>query len=180
MIRATRAKFDILFDVIEKGSGKFYGALEDINLSTGSTLEWVAPRRILKAPVDLALKGGMVIQSPQGTKYMVADYAPSETSMGDPFRAFKLYQATSIAMLSRRTTVIEVRTGMEKEGPPADPIAIYASFEPLQEAFDRELRIPNEKRRLITNEPLRAGDFVDGETVIETHEFLGLWGAVLG
>lgn len=180
MMRATRTKFDIMFDVIEKGSGKFKGALEDINLSTGSTLEWVAPRRILKAPINLALTGGMVIQSPRGVKYMVADYSPSETAMGEPFRAFKLYEATSVVMLERRTTVIEVRTGMEKEGPLSDPIAIYASFEPLQEAFDRELRIPNEKRRLITNEPLSGGDIVDGETVIEAHEFQGLWGAVLG
>lgn len=180
MIRATRTKFDIFFDVIENGTGRFQAALEDINLSTGSTLEWVAPRRILKAPTNLALAGGMVIQSPQGVKYMVAESSPSETSMGSPFRAFKLYQATAVVMLTRRTQVIEVRTGMPKEGPMTDPIPIYASFEPLQEAFDRELRIPNEKRRLITNEPVKAGDIVDGETVIEVHEFLGLYGAVLG
>ena len=65
-MRATRQKFDIQFDVIDKGSGKFCGALEDIDLSEGSTIDWVAPRRILKVDVNLPLKGGMVIQSPQG------------------------------------------------------------------------------------------------------------------
>jgi hypothetical protein len=180
MIRHTRTKFDIPFDVIDNGVGRFYGALEDINLSEGSTLDWVAPRRILKVPIDLALRGGMVIQSPRGMKYMVAFYSPSETSQGEPFRAFKLYQATVIASLQRRTTVIDVRTGLTREGPMGDPVDIYASFEPLQEAFDRELRIPNEKSRLITNENIQEGDIINGETVIEAHEFLGLWGAVLG
>jgi len=181
MMRSTRSKFDIQFDVIDKGSGSFFGALEDINLSSGSTLEWAAPRRILKVPVDLPLKGGMVVQSPQGMKYMVAWYSPSETSQGDPFRAFKLYQATVVASLKRRSQgTIDPRTNLPKEGGMGDPIDIYASYEPLQEAFDRELRIPNEKGRLITNEPIFRGDIINGETVIEVHEFQGLWGAVLG
>lgn len=180
MIRATRTKFDILFDVIDKGSGQFLGAFEDVNLSEGSTLEWVAPRRILKTASNLALSGGMVIQSPHGVKYMVANHSVSETSAGEPFKAFKLYQATSVAALQKRTMVTDVRTGLQKEGPIGDPVAIYASFEPLQEAFDRELRIPNEKRRVITNEQIAAGDLVDGDTVIEVHQFQGLWGGVLG
>ncbi|MAD95716.1 MAG: hypothetical protein CMB99_00065 [Flavobacteriaceae bacterium] len=179
-MRATRQKFDIQFDVIDKGSGKFCGALEDIDLSEGSTIDWVAPRRILKVDVNLPLKGGMVIQSPQGMKYMVAWFSPSETSMGDPFRAFKLYQATTVASLRRRSSSgTDARTGLPKEGALGDPVEIYASYEPLQEAFDRELRIPNEKGRLITNEPLFRNDVINGETVIEVHEFQGLWGAVL-
>lgn len=180
MLKLTRQKFDIPFDVIDRGVGRFYGALEDINLSPGGTLDWVPPRRILKVPVNLPLRGGMVIQSPEGMKYMVAFFSPSETSEGSPFRAFKLYQATTVATLARRTMVIDVRTGMEREGPMGQGIDIYASYEPLQEAFDRELRIPNEKSRLITNEPIQAGDVINGQTVIEAHEFLGLWGAVLG
>lgn len=180
MLSKTRTKFDIPFTVIDNGSGTFHGALEDLALSGGSTLEWVAPRRILKVPVDLPLRGGMVIESPQGIKYMVAFYSPSETSQGEPFRAFKLYQATVIASLSRRTKVIDPRTQLEREGPMGPKKDIYASFEPLQEAFDRELRIPNEKTRLVTNEHIKEGDIINGETVIEAHEFLGLWGAVLG
>jgi hypothetical protein len=179
MMNLTRPKFDIPFDVIDKGVGKFYGALEDINLSPGGTLDWVPPRRILKVPVDLPLRGGMVIQSPKGMKYMVAFYSPSETSAGDPFRAFKLYQATTVATLQRRTTTIDPRTSLPREGPLGPPMDIYASYEPLQEAFDRELRIPNEKSRLVTNEHIFEGDLINGETVIEAHEFLGLWGAVL-
>lgn len=179
MIRATRTKFDVKFDVIDKGSGQFFGALEDVNLSAGATIEWVAPRRILKTTPELALAGGMAIQSPLGVKYLVADYSPSETSMGAPFRAFKLYEVMEVVQLERRTTVTDVRTGLEKEGPIGDPVDIYISIEPLQEAFDRELRIPNEKMRIITNEPLVEGDIVKGETVIEVHQFQGLYGAVL-
>lgn len=180
MLELTRQKFDIPFDVIDKGVGRFYGALEDINLSAGGTLDWVAPRRIIKVPVDLPLRGGMVIQSPRGMKYMVAFFSPSETSEGAPFRAFKLYQATVVASLQRRSMVIDVRTGLEREGPLGPGVDIYASYEPLQEAFDRELRIPNEKTRLITNEHIQEGDIINGDTVVEAHEFLGLWGAVLG
>lgn len=180
-MKNTVAKFDIPFDVIDNGTGRFYGALEDLNLSEGSTLEWVAPRRILKVPPELALQGGMVIQSELGIKYMVAFYSPSETSMGPPFRAFKLYQVSVVATLTRRNTVIEIRTGLPQEATPSPAIDIYASFEPLQEAFDRELRIPNEKSRLITNEPLQRGDIINNDMkVIEAHEFQGLWGAVLG
>jgi hypothetical protein len=32
----------------------------------------------------------------------------------------------------------------------------------------------------VTNEHIKDGDIINGETVIEAHEFLGLWGAVLG
>lgn len=179
-MKATRRKFDMPFTVIDKGSGTFYGALEDVNLSEGSTLEWVAPRRILKVPIDLPLQGGMAIESPAGVKYMVAFYSPSETAQGAPFRAFKLYQISVVASLVRRTTVPDIRTGLPKEGPYETPIEIFASFEPLQEAFDRELRIPNEKSRLITNSYIKAGDTINGQKIIEAHEFLGLWGAVLG
>lgn len=180
MMKATRGKFDILFSVIENGSGQFEGALEDIDLSEGATVTWVAPRRILKVPVNLHLNSGMVIQSPAGLKYMVADHSPSETSQGSPFNAFKLYQATSIAQLVTRTTVPDVRSGLPKEGPPNPPIDIYVSYEPLQEAFDRQLRIPNEKTRLITNHPVKRGNLIDGEAVIEVHDALGVYGAVLG
>lgn len=180
MIKLTRQKFDMPFEVIDKGSGTFYGALEDLNLSAGGTLDWVPPRRILKVPTDLPIRGGMVIQTPEKMKYMVAFYSPSETAEGSPFRAFKLYQATVMATLQRRTMVVDARTGMEREGPMGPSKEIYASFEPLQEAFDRELRIPNEKSRFITNEPIMEGDVINGLTVIEAHEFLGLWGAVLG
>ena len=180
MLKMTRFKFDIPFDIIDKGVGRFYGALEDIDLSEGATLEWVAPRRIIKVPIDLPLDAGMVIQSPKGFKYMVAYFSPSETSMGDPFRAFKLYQATEVVQLTCRNRVIDPRTGLEREGTMGDPMDIYASFEPLQEAFDRQLRIPNEKTRIITNESLIRGDVVNGETVIEVHHFQGLWGGVLG
>lgn len=180
MLSATRSRFDIPLKVIDKGSGTFYGALEDLDLSEGGTLDWVPPRRILKVPVDLGLRGGMVIETPKGMKYMVAFYSPSETSQGDPFRAFKLYQVTVQASLQRRSRVLDVRTQLPREGVLGPPQTIYASFEPLQEAFDRELRIPNEKTRLVTNEHVLEGDIINGETVIEAHEFQGLWGAVLG
>lgn len=180
MLSATRQRFDIPFTVIDKGAGTFFGALEDLDLSEGGTLDWVPPRRILKVPVDLALHGGMVIESPKGMKYMVAFYSPSETSQGDPFRAFKLYQVTAQTSLRRRSTIIDKRTGLQREGELGPAQTIFASFEPLQEAFDRELRIPNEKTRLVTNEHIFEGDVINGDTVIEAHEFQGLWGAVLG
>ena len=180
LMKATRERFDIPFTVIDKGSGTFYGALEDLDLSEGGTLDWVPPRRILKVPVDLGLRGGMVIRTEKNMKYMVAFYSPAETSQGSPFRAFKLYQVTVIAQLQKRGSIIDLRTGLPREGALGAVQEIYASFEPLQEAFDRELRIPNEKTRLVTNEHLEEGDIVNGETVIEAHEFQGLWGAVLG
>lgn len=177
---ATRQKFDMPFTVIDQGSGIFMAALEDVNLSQGSTLEWVAPRRILKVDPALALAGGMVVSSPLGMKYMVADYSAVETSQGVPFRAYKLYEATSMAKLHRRTEVVDQRTLLKRDGELGPEILIYASFEPLQEAFDRELRIPNEKSRLITNYPIITGDIINGDKVIESHKFLGLYGAVLG
>lgn len=180
MMERTRQKFEIMFSILENGAGNFLGALEDINLSEGSTVSWVAPRRILKVEPKLAIKGGMVIQSPGGSPYMVANYSLSETSEGSPFRSFKLYEASSRATLVRRTTIIEPRTGLPKEGPKGPPILIYAAFEPLQEAFDRELRIPNEKTRLVTNYPIQNGDLINGEAVIEVHPALGVYGAVLG
>jgi hypothetical protein len=179
MMKATRSKFDIRFDVIEGGSGQFFGALEDIQLAEGATITWVAPRRILKAPSVLHLKAGMVIQTPTGVKYMVAEHAISETSQGSPFNAFKLYQTNSVAQLVKRSTITDIRTGLEKEGPESEPISIYVSYEPLQEAFDRQLRIPNEKTRMITNHPIKRGDIIDGEAVIEVHDALGLYGAIL-
>lgn len=179
-MEATRSKFDIDFDVIENGSGTFRGALEDVGLSEGATVNWVAPRRILKVSPKLHIKPRMVIQSRFGIKYMVAGLSPSETSMGSPFTAFRLYQVTSVATLVTRSTTIDVRTGLEKEGIESDPVNIYVSYEPLQEAFDRELRIPNEKHRIITNYPLSRGDLVDDETVIEVNDAIGLTGAILG
>ena len=179
-IQATREKFEIPFSVIENGTGTFHGALEDINLPEGATVNWVAPRRILKVSPNLHLKPRMVIQSPSGLKYMVASHSPSETSMGDPFVAYRLYEARHVAQLTRRTTVTDVRTGLEREGVESDPVSIYLSFEPLQEAFDREIRIPHEKRRIITNHEIIRGDLIDGDTVLEVHDALGLSGAVLG
>lgn len=180
MIERTRQKFEVMFSILENGAGSFMGAMEDIALSGGSTISWVAPRRILKVNPLLGIKGGMVIQSPGGVPYMVAGYSLSETSDGTPFRAFKLYEASARATLIRRSTVIEPRTGLPKEGPKGPPILIYAAFEPLQEAFDRELRIPNEKTRLVTNYAIQEGDIINGEAVIEVHPALGVYGAVLG
>lgn len=180
MIEATRVPFDILFSIIENGSGSFRGALEDIDLSEGSTINYVAPRRILKTPCNLALKAGMIISSPKGMKYMVSNYSNSETSMGSPFNAFRLYETNQTADLVVRTFEIDARTGLKREGPKSEPRKIYVSYEPLQEAFDRQLRIPNEKTRLLTNHKILKGDLVDGETVIEVREALGIYGCVLG
>ena len=179
-IKSFIKKFETEFDVIENGTGKFFGALEDLDLSEGPSVSWVAPRRILKVNPKLHLKARMVIQSKAGIKYMIANFSTSETAMGVAFKAFRLYEATSVATLTRRTTVTDARTGMKREGPLSDPIQIYVSYEPLQEAFDRELRVPNEKTRIITNYPVKNGDIIDGETVIEVHDALGLFGAILG
>lgn len=179
MIEKSRTKFEIMFSILENGAGSFMGAIEDIALSEGSTISWVAPRRILKVEPKLAIKGGMVIQSPGKVSYMVAEYSLSETSDGVPFRSFKLYEASARATLQRRTTRIDPRTQLPKENELTDPVVIYAAFEPLQEAFDRELRIPNEKQRMVTNYPIKEGDIINGETVIEVHPALGVYGAVL-
>lgn len=177
---ATRSFFDITFTVLQGGSGTFEGALEDIKLPGGATINWVWPRRILKTPPKLNLKTRTVITSPQGVEYMVSGHSFSETSEGVPFKAFRLYQVQSWLPLVTRTMETDLRTGLPKEGPESDPILIPVSLEPLQEAFDRQTRIPNEKRRIVTSYDLQRGDLVNGETVLEVHDALGLSGGVLG
>ncbi len=173
-------KFKIQFEILEGGTGTFHGIIDEIVQNQAPSFVFVAPRRLLRIDALLPVTTSMIIRSQGGAVYMIAEHGESESFQGTVFKSFRLFPTHEKFSVKRRTPVIEIVTGLvADEGEPVEIANIWGSYEPLQEAFDRETRVAAETARFITNYEIKQGDIVDNKRIFRVDKQLGLYIATL-
>lgn len=172
-------QFEIEFSIIENGSGNFKGIIDEISQTQAPSYVFSPPRRILRVNPRLLLSTSMIIRSPGGTTYMMGEHGDSETSEGVVFKSFRLFETHTRFPVERRTQVVDAFTGLKKDSVQTQVTTIWGAYEPLPEVFDREIRVPTETARFITNYPLQRQDIIEGKSVFRVDKQLGLYIATL-
>lgn len=173
-------KFKIVFEIIENGTGTFHGIIDEIVQNQAPSFVFVPPRRLIRIEAQLPIDTSMVIRSQGGAIYMLAEHGESESFQGTVFKSFRLFPTHEKWKVMRRMPVVELVTGLKSDdGEPVEVANIWGSYEPLQEAFDRETRVAAETARFITNSEIKQGDIIDHKRVFRVDKQLGLYIATL-
>lgn len=172
-------KFEIMFTVIDNGSGQFRGIIDEISQTQAPSYVFSPPRRILRVKPGSLVDSAMVIRSAGGTNYLVGEHGDSETHEGKVFKSFRLFETHTLYPVKRLETLVEPITNLPSREEPVTVATIWGTYEPLPEIFDRELRVPAESARFITNYHLERQDIVDGKQVVRVDQQLGLYIAIL-
>jgi len=173
-------RFDIAFRVIEGGSGIITGVLSETDQNAQPAYVFVNPRHVLRTVYPTALKIGMVIESLQGSKFIVGDNGPSENWRGTLFQSFRLFEPTGRYSWKRRTRIVDPITKAERDGPLETLGTIWAAIEALErEVNDSRLRQSFEQNRFITGAPVQSDDLIDNRPITKVDKQLGLQIGVL-
>lgn len=173
-------KFKIQFEILEGGSGTFHGIIDEIVQNQAPSFVFVAPRRLLRIDALLPITTAMIIRSQGGAVYMIAEHGESESFQGTVFKSFRLFPTHEKFSIKRRMPQVELVTGLKQDTEePVEVANVWGSYEPLQEAFDRETRVAAETARFITNQEIKQGDIIDNKRVFRVDKQLGLYIATL-
>lgn len=168
-------KFNILFEVLENGSGIFSGIIDEIVQNQAPSFSFVPPRRLLRISAELPVTTGMVIRSQAGAIYMVAEHGESESFQGTVFKSFRLFPTHEKFEVKRPQKLVETVTNLPKTTELISVANIWGTYEPLPEMFDRETRVSEETARFITNYPVQMGDEIADKKVFRVDKQLGLY-----
>lgn len=180
-LKGADERFKTAFEVIENGAGVFTGVIDEISQSQVPSYVFSSPRRLLRIERLLPINTSMVIRTAGGTTYLVGQHGDSESTEGVVFRSFRLFEPTGRYKWERPVRALEPVTGLKQSESlqPMVPAMIWGSYEPTQEAFDREYHVANETARFITNQPVQRQDRIGGKDVIRVDKQLGLYIATL-
>lgn len=179
-LKTVGDRFEIPFRVIEGGSGIVTGILSETDQNAQPSYVFVNPRHVLRTPHPTAVRIGMVVETQEGTKFIVGDNGPSENWRGTLFDSFRLFEPTGRYLWQRRTRITDPITRTEREGPLTTVATIWAAIESMErELNDAKLRTSFEQSRFITGAPVLADDLLDNRPITKVDKQLGLQIGVL-
>jgi hypothetical protein len=173
-------RFGTLLTIIGGGSGEFTGIVSEPGQGEVPSYQFNLPRRLLRANAGLPLRAGLVVRSPEGTVWMLADHGSSEVGVGAIFRNFRLFEATGQFSWQKRGKTIDPVTRLDRDIGMVDQPPVWGSYEPSPEMFDRQMRTSFETGRFITVADVKRDDIIDGRKVGRVDIQLGLRLATLG
>ncbi len=174
MLDATDNLFRLRLEVIEGGVGFFLGILDEPDQSPKPPYIFTANRRALRVDPNSPIAPGMVIRTPGGMVFMVAENGPSEQT-GGVFKSFRLFEATHRMTWSRRIEVMDPIVGVTKDAGLEDKGLIWCAFEPDQkETLDRALRANFETSRVTTTSLVERDDLIGEFKVTRADQLIGL------
>lgn len=176
LIRPTD-RFSKPLEIIEGGSGKFKGVMDEPPQGMVAAYAFTEPRRLLRMRPDQRIPVGCVIKDAMENTFIVAEQGASV----DVFKSYRLFDTTGRYKWERRTTVVESITGLETdEIINQDMGMIWGVLEPQPEQFDRQIRSSFEISRFITNKGIQTNDIINGERVTRVDNLLGVYLISLG
>lgn len=167
----ARIKFSVI------NGGKFYGVLSEVPDTTRVT-NMNSPRRLLYTRPKALVSAGNVIIDPSKTKWLVGYHG---TGYYDEafYNVFKLFHVDKMMDWKRRVTSKHPTSGLQTKAADrnfVDPKnnKVYVSLEQLSDISD-EFKIDIDRRKLITNLPIKVGDYLDDWNVDRVDNQVGLY-----
>jgi hypothetical protein len=179
-LKTVGKRFETSLKVIAGGSGTVSGIITETDQSQVPSYIFVPPRHIFRMTYPTALKVGQVVETPTKLRFIVGDNGPSEQTEGVLWQSFRLFQATHYLPWTRRSTVMDPTTHLEKDGPVIRQGDIWIAIEPTdREELDRRIRASAERARFIAGVDIKADDLIGDYEVIRADLQLGLQIGVL-
>lgn len=179
-LASTAERFEIPLTVIEGGSGIFRGVLVETSQNTQTATVFTDPRRLLRVRLPSAIAAGMVVRSPIGEVFIIADNGASELPAEPLWQSYKLFKATGKLLWQRRGKRTDPVTNLEIEDDPEDLGEIWVAMEPLtREAIERRLHVNLEQAQFVAGAPIQRDDVLGGRPVVRSDEELGVRVGVL-
>jgi len=168
-------RFHIPLEIVEGGSGRFMGTIDEPNQAAPAAYVFSRPRRMLRVDFFSDIRPGYVIRTGLGQEFMVGSHGGSEMR-GGTFKSFRLFEVTGTMQWSRRVPTINPVTHLPEEDLLESLGVVRVVYEPEQrEAFDRQFRASFETAKVLTTQPALRDDLLDEMKVTRTEPTLGLW-----
>lgn len=176
MLHKAEQRFYRRFEIIDGGSGFFYGLMSETEQQSQPSYVFVSPRHVLRTKSPSALRPGMVMRTPSGRVFIVGHNGPSERREGTLWESFRLFEATGQYKWERRQKLVDPITRLPRDDINKQDLGmIWCAMEPFdREITDREMRFSFDQRRVITGAPLLDDDIVDGASVTKVDIQLGV------
>lgn len=174
-LAAAAERFDIPLTVIEGGSGSFHGVIVETSQTSSDSRVFSMPRRILRVRPPSAVEVGMVVRTPMGEVFIVADNGGSEVPEGALWRSYKLFRASHQARWTGKGTVTDPVTSLQIKDKPIDKGLIWVAVEPAaREAVERHMHVALEEAIFIAGAAVQTNDMLDGRPVVRSETQLGV------
>lgn len=174
-LKSVGDRFQIMFRVIQGGSGIVTGTLSETDQNAQPAYIFVQPRHVLRTSFPTALRVGMVIQTSANSTFIVGDNGPSENHSGVLFQSFRLFEPTGQYEWKRRRKIVDPITKQERDAGLENLGMIYCAIEAMErEVLDSRLRQSFEQNRFITGALVKSDDLIDNRPITKVDKQLGL------
>lgn len=156
----------------------FPGVIFPLDEGEVASYDFTEPRFLLRARHDCPIHIGTLIQDMNNRVFIVARHDEQFVYDTELNRTFALFYTNHRVAWERTTqTSIDTLTGLPRStGVKTSLGTIDVLIEQLQrEDLDSQMRIKEQKRRLITSANIRLGDVVDNMIVRRIDEFRGIY-----
>lgn len=179
-LTSVAAGFEIPCTVIEGGSGVFRGIICETNQDSLPSYIFTNPRQVLRVRLPQLLATGMVIRTPAGMNYIVAQNGPSELPEGTVWQSYRLFAATGQYLWQTRKVKVDPITQMPRDDGLTEGTLIWAAVEPLdREPFDRKIRVSIEQSRVLAGKPIQSDDVLAGQTITRALPEIGVYVGII-
>ena len=176
-LSSVTRRFQVPFTVIEGGSGTIYGVVSEAEQNSQPAYLFSVPRLVLRTVANGLMKPGMVIESPEGHKYIAGFNGPSEHISGTLWDSFRMFTATDQVDWYRRGKVLDNVTQLEHDSgaEKVQDTPIWVAIEQIsREQLDRKIHGSFETATFISAAPVLADDILGDRKVTRSDLQLGL------
>lgn len=156
----------------------FPGVIEPLDEGAVASYDFTEPRLILRVRHDCPVTTGDLMMDPAGRKYIMANHDIGLVYNELIYRTHRLFLCNKVVQWEREGSgTIDPLTNLKTGDAPLELVGV---IDVLIEQYGREqtdvqLRMAEQRRRLITASPVQLGDVVDNMVVRRVDQALGIW-----
>jgi hypothetical protein len=155
----------------------FPGVIMPLDEGAIASYDFTEPRFILRVRNDSPVHTGMIIMDPVGRKFIMADHDEAFVYDVNIYRTHRLFHVNKQAIWQREAQgATDALTGLKKSAGKQTLGTIDVLIEAYgREDLDTQIRVKEQRRRLVTSASVRLGDIVDNMVIKRLDKALGIW-----
>ena len=144
----------------------FSGTVEQMDEGRLPSYDFSEARLILRVAPTSFLRAGKHILDVPHRRWILGDYDIGFSHDNLEYKTFRMFRANSVVAWSRSVVVNDPITGQPRSNKQEAKGNIWVLMERQEREFpDSTLRVKEETKRVITSEPVKLGDTIDGMVI---------------
>jgi hypothetical protein len=156
----------------------FPGVIEPLDEGAVASYDFTEPRLILRVRHDCPVVTGSHLMDPAGRKYIMANHDVGLAYDQTLYKTHRLFLCNKTVLWERDGVgTTDPLTGLKvSDGARQNLGTIDVLIEQYgREQTDVQIRIAEQRRRLVTSSPVQLGDLIDNMLVRRVDAALGIW-----